>query len=50
MAHVVETYDPGTYVDAHGVFQWKNSMAIEIDSLKRNLTWELVPQPQGKNL
>ena len=50
MACVLDTYDTNTYVYAQGVPKWENSMTTEIESLKKNQTWELVPQPQGKNV
>ena len=29
MAHVLETYDPNTSVDAQGMSEWENSMDFE---------------------
>ena len=50
MACVFDTCDTDTYVNAQGVPEWENVMTVEIDSLKKNKTWELFPQLQGKNV
>ena len=41
MEHVLKTYDLNTYLVAQGVPGWENDMNSEIDSLKKNQTWEL---------
>ena len=46
MACVLETCDLNTYVDAQGVPKWENGMTTKIDSLQKNQTCELVPQPR----
>ena len=43
MICVLETCDPYTYADAQGVPEWENAKTAEIDSSKKNKTWELVP-------
>ena len=50
MACIHETCDPETYVDTQGFPEWENYMNAEIDSLKKNQTWELIPQLQGMNV
>jgi hypothetical protein len=50
MTRVLETCDPVTYSDAQGQPEWEKSMQYEMDSLLKNHTWDLVPQPQGKNI
>jgi hypothetical protein len=30
--------------------KWENAMTNEYHSLMKNKTWDLVPQPQGKNV
>lgn len=50
MTYVLETCDPNTYADAKGQPEWEQAMSIEMDSLLNNHTWDLVPQPQGKNV
>ena len=50
MACVIDTYDPNTYLDAQGVLERENFMFYEIDFLKKNQTWEFVPQPQGNDV
>ena len=42
MENVLKTYYLNTYLDAQGVPEWENDMTYEIDSLKKNQTWELV--------
>ena len=43
MEHVLENCNLGTYDDAQGGLERKIAMNREIDSLKNNQTWELVP-------
>ena len=50
MACVLETCDPNTYVDAQGLPGRENAMFFEIESLQKIQTWDLVPQPHGKNV
>ena len=30
--------------------EWRAVMDVEMESMKQNQTWELVPAPQGKNV
>ena len=39
----LETYDLNTYVDSQRQHEWENVMSIEIDSLLKIHTWDLVP-------
>ena len=39
MEHIIETYDPNTYVGVQEVLEWENVMAVEVDSFKNNQTW-----------
>ena len=49
-AQVLGTYDLNTYVDVQGILEWETIMTIDIDPLKKNHTWELVPWQKGKNV
>lgn len=50
MDHIHETCDSKTYENTQGKIEWEEIMKAEIDSLLKNHSWDLVPQPQGKNL
>jgi hypothetical protein len=50
MTHVLETYDLVSYSNAQVQPEWEQTMQIEIDSLSKNHTWELVPRLQGNNV
>jgi hypothetical protein len=50
MTHVLETCDLVSYSDAQGQPEWEQAMQDEMNSLLKNHTWDLVPQPQGKNI
>lgn len=39
--------DPIAYEDAEKDLKWQKAMDIEIESIKRNDTWELTDLPQG---
>lgn len=41
--------DPIAYEDAEKDLKWQKAMDIEIESIKRNNTWELTDLPQGQN-
>jgi hypothetical protein len=47
---VLQTFDLVTYSDAQGQLEWEQAMKKEMDSLVKNQIWNLVPQPQGKNI
>ena len=42
MTRIHHTYDPESYVDGQGK-KWEQAMHHEIDSFKKNNTWDLVP-------
>ena len=44
MECVLDTYDLYTYIDAHAVPKCENVVIVEIDSLKKNQRWEIVPR------
>ncbi|KAJ0579636.1 putative RNA-directed DNA polymerase [Helianthus annuus] len=50
-AHVVsieeEVKEPETYIEASTKPEWIKAMKQELDALKNNETWELVPKPEG---
>ena len=50
MAHVLNTCDPDTYANAHGLSIWENAMSTEIESLLKNQTWDVLPRPYGNNV
>ena len=50
MARGIDLCEPNTYVDAQGIPKWEIVVIVEIDSLKKNRTWELVPRTQGNNV
>ena len=50
LTSVLETSNPDSYVDAQGQHKWEQAMTNEMESLLNNNTWDLVPQPQGKNI
>ena len=50
MTRILDTCDPKSYSDAQGEPKWENAMQHEMDSLEKNHIWDLVPQPQGKNI
>lgn len=39
--------EPATYSQAVKTRNWKIAMKAEIDSIERNMTWELVKPPKG---
>ncbi|GKB74706.1 retrotransposon protein, putative, ty1-copia subclass [Tanacetum coccineum] len=48
-----DTHEPLTYQEAvacEDSSKWKNAMKEEMDSLRKNKTWELVDHPAGKKL
>ena len=50
MTHALKSCDPNTYADDKGQSEWDQSMSIEMYSLLKNNTWDLVPRSQGKNV
>ncbi|XP_076889912.1 uncharacterized protein LOC143540492 [Bidens hawaiensis] len=42
--------DPTNYDEAADKKEWLEAMTTELDAIKRDMTWELVKLPQGKNL
>ena len=38
------------YIEAQGIVEWEVAMREEIDALRKNNTWELVPKPKGAEL
>ena len=47
---VVQSQEPTTAKDALVLPQWKAAMEVELDSIERNHTWELVPRPQHRQV
>jgi hypothetical protein len=47
---VLETSDHVSYSDVEERTEWEQAMQMDIDSLSKNHTWDLVPQLQGKNI
>jgi hypothetical protein len=50
LAHVSETHDPETVVEASGHPDWDTTTNEEYCSLMENDTWDLVPLPKGRKL
>ena len=50
MVFVFEELHPNTYVDAHGLLEWKNELDYQYDYLNTNNTRGLVPKPKEKML
>ena len=50
MNQILNTCDLEYLIDEKGKPEWEQAMWHEIDSLDKNHTWELVPQPQGRNI
>ena len=48
MNRFLDTCDPEYYADAQGKPKWEQEMKHEMDSLEKNHTWDLVPQPTEK--
>ena len=42
--------EPKCYAEAQGISKWEEAMREEIDALRKNNTWELVPKPKGAEL
>ena len=38
--------EPATYIEASSSKEWRKAMKEEIDVLKQNETWDLVPKPK----
>jgi hypothetical protein len=45
--NLMSTGEPCTFVEAEQDATWQAAMQEEIDSIKRNQTWELADLPQG---
>jgi hypothetical protein len=50
MTCILETCDPISYSYAKGKPKWGKSLQTKHDFLSKNHIWDLVPQPQGKNM
>jgi len=42
--------EPKCFVEASNVQHWVNSIEEELNQIKKNQTWELVPRPKDKNV
>ena len=47
---LLSTTEPGTFAEASKDEQWVKAMEEELDQIKKNETWELVPRPHNKNV
>jgi hypothetical protein len=47
---LLSTVEPYNFVDASQDESWMKAMHEELDQIKRNDTWELVPKPKDKNV
>ena len=45
-----EPVEPKSYKFVRGISEWELAMSEEIDALKKQGTWDLVPFPSGKNI
>ena len=45
--HILETCVPNGYVDTQRKLKWKQAITIDMISLLKNHTWDLVPRSQG---
>ena len=50
MAKIVHDVEPACFDDAIGDVKWEQAMDEEMAALDANVTWELVPLPNGKNV
>ena len=50
MTNILDTCDIESYFDAHGKPKWEHYMWLEMDSLEKNHTWDLVPKPHVNNI
>eukprot|EP00253_Pinus_taeda_P030813 PITA_30813 len=48
--HLVQSFDPQSYVEATRHPSWESAMEGEYNSLLKNQTWDLVPLPSGRKL
>ena len=45
--HLKHVGKPSTYTEAQGDPAWRESMQLELESVEKNRTWELVDPPAG---
>ena len=50
MAKIDNEFEPSTYKEAYQDSNWISAMQVEMDSLLKNNTWELVPYPNHRNV
>ena len=47
---LLSTVEPNNFADVSQDDNWMKAMHEELDQIKRNNTWELVPRPKDKNV
>jgi hypothetical protein len=50
MTHLLETFGHVSYANVQGKPKCDQAMQVEMNSILKNHTWDLVPQSQVKNI